>query len=329
VETDLKKLKICWATGKNDYVGNAYGYKVHSDTLMKYVSEIAEIDPDAKDAVIIASSDLYTKPMKDKVNWLFTMSEGTTLPDNLVTNIQRADYLLTPSLWAKEILGKYFNDRNIFVVHHGVEREFKYIKRKFPTDRPFRFLWVGAPNERKGWGEVAAVWKFFERTPRIELYLKTTGLKNEFERKGNVILDSRNLSKNELIKLYHSAHCFVFPTRAEGFGLVLAEAMGTGLPCIATNYSGVTDFFDDTVGYPIKYQMGDIKATYADGTIDVTQAAFPDVEEIAKLMVYVYKNYNKAKEKGKKASEWIHSKFTWERSAKTLVSIIGKANASL
>ena len=323
------RQSICWATGKNDLIGNAYGYKVHSDTLMKYVSQIADIDPEAKDAVIIASADLYSKPLADKVNWLFTMSEGTTLPDKLADNIKRADYLLTPSLWAKGVLGQYFDDRNIFVVHHGVEPEFKYIKRKFPTDRPFRFLWVGAPNERKGWGEVAAIWKFFERTPGIELYLKTTGLKDDYSTNGSVILDSRNLSKSELIKLYHSAHCFLFPTRAEGFGLVLAEAMATGLPCIATNYSGVTDFFDDTVGYPLSYKMGEIKATYADGTLDTTQAAFPNVEELGAKMVYVYKNYSKAREKGKRASSWIHSNFTWERSAMSLVKIIGDVNAPL
>lgn len=319
---DKIRQKICWATGKNDLIGNAYGYKVHSDTLMKYVAEIADIDPDAKDAVIIASSDLYTKPMENKINWLFTMSEGTTLPEKFVNNIKKADHLFVPSLWAKGILGQYFDDRNIFVVHHGVEKEFKYKKRKFPVDKLFRFLWVGAPNERKGWGEVAAVWKFFERTPGIELYLKTTGLKNEYESKGNVILDSRNLNKNELIKLYHSAHCFIFPTRAEGFGLVLAEAMATGLPCIATNYSGVTDFFDDTVGFPIKYKMGDIKATYADGTIDTTQAAFPDIDELAQNMVYVYKNYKASLVKGHRASEWIHKEFQWTRSANTLVDII-------
>lgn len=325
MESILKAVKIHWATDMKNLVGNAYGYRVHNEMLLQHVSQIAQIDENAKDAVIIASTDLYKKPLDGKINWLFTMSEGTTLPQNCVDNLKKADYWLTPSLWAREILSQYVDERNIFVVHHGVEGDFKYIKRKFPVSKPFRFLWVGAPNERKGWGEVASVWKFFEREPSLELYLKTTGLKNEYETKGNVILDSRNLTKHELIKLYHSAHCFIFPTRAEGFGLVLAEAMATGLPCIATDYSGVTDFFDDTVGFPIPYNMGDIKATYMDGTTDITQAAFPNVDILAATMIYIVKNYNKAKEKGKKASEWIHRNFTWERSARTLVDIIGKS----
>ena len=40
---------------------------------------------------------------------------------------------------------------------------------------------------------------------------------------------------------YRAADIFVFPTRREAFGMVLVEAMASGLPCIASRIPGVTD----------------------------------------------------------------------------------------
>ena len=39
-----------------------------------------------------------------------------------------------------------------------------------------------------------------------------------------------------------AADVFVFPSRREGFGTVMVEAMACGLPCVVTELPGITDF---------------------------------------------------------------------------------------
>ena len=42
--------------------------------------------------------------------------------------------------------------------------------------------------------------------------------------------------------LYRSSDCFVLPTRGEGWGLPIIEAMACGVPVIATSWSAQCDF---------------------------------------------------------------------------------------
>ena len=222
----MNKIKICWGTRYNPaFIGNAYGYRIHNETLLKYVSQIADISDEAEDVIIICSLEFYNKKIEGKRNWLFTMFEGTTLPDIYVESLRKADFLLTPSTWVKQLFEKYFDSDKISVVPHGVEKDFFYRRRRISSNTPFRFFYEGAANPRKGYEELIYAWKYggFVDSPRVELYVKTTGIKkSEVEKKGNVILDGRNLDRKELINLYHKAHCFVLPTRGEGFGLCVS-----------------------------------------------------------------------------------------------------------
>jgi glycosyltransferase involved in cell wall biosynthesis len=332
---DIKDITLMWGVDIKEGIGNQYGYYIHNKKLREAVGKKVKLQHNAgtriTDVVFITSPEYFKNKIEDVNTWLFTMFEGTTIPDVYYKQMNKADYLLAPSNWVKSIFNKYFPDEKTFVVNHGVDKEFRYKKRKLPVHRPFRFLWVGAPNPRKGYEEVIAVWqKVFRKIRQVELYVKTT-LVNRIERKGNVILDGRKISETALIKLYHSAHCFLFPTRGEGFGLTLAEAMRTGLPCIATNYSGHLDFFDDTVGYPIDYKIGEGKVTFiGENREERTEIAYPDPIQLAETMMDVINNYREALSIGKKANERMKN-FTWFKSAKTLLNHIqgvGENNGS-
>lgn len=324
-------LNIDWATNLySDSSGNGYGYRTHNESLYSEVSKIANITPRAKNRILIRSPEYLNDLNKNKKNWVFSMFEGTTLPPQYVESLSKADRWLVPSTWVKEQFAKYFDNDKIYVVNHGVKPIFTYVKRHFPHKKKFRFLWVGAPNPRKGYPEILLVWskQGFIMSDNVELYMKTTGPSgwkrgNKVEKRGNVIMDTRNLSTKKLVELYHSSHCFLAPHKGEGFHLCLAEAMATGLPSIATNYSGVTDFFSEDVGYPLGYNMGTGYVTFI-GTNDKerTEIAYPKLADLSNQMVYVYENYDKALEKGKKAAARIKNNFTWKKSAETLVDII-------
>lgn len=143
-----------------------------------------------------------------------------------------------------------------------------------------------------------------------------------FGRHKNIIFDARKLSFNKLARIYNSAHVFLMPHRGEGWCLPLAEAMATGCPCVATGVSGCLDFFDETVGFPVKYKIKEKKVPYYHFKRKVFM---PDMKDFIGNIWNVYDNYPSALEKGKRAGVRMHTEFTWEKSALRLYEIIKKA----
>lgn len=61
----------------------------------------------------------------------------------------------------------------------------------------------------------------------------------------NKVLFTGNLSPQDVIKCYHGANLFVFPSITETQGLVIGEAKAAGLPVVAVNVFGVSEMVVD------------------------------------------------------------------------------------
>jgi len=72
---------------------------------------------------------------------------------------------------------------------------------------------------------------------------KDPALARELERRGAILRGY--VPKEELAKLYRGAACLVFPSRYEGFGLPVLEAMACGTPVVSSNRSSLPEVVGD------------------------------------------------------------------------------------
>lgn len=134
--------------------------------------------------------------------------------------------------------------------------------------KKFRFLHVSSCFPRKGvdvlldaYGEafsssddVTLVIKTFANPHNeIEEYLRQRRNKNPQYPDVQIIWG--DVSDSQLKAIYQQCHVLVAPSRAEGFGLPMAEAMLSGLPVITTAWGGQLDFVTEENAWLIDYEF--------------------------------------------------------------------------
>jgi len=139
----------------------------------------------------------------------------------------------------------------------------------------------------------------------------------------HIALCTRPIHERDMPKLYNSADAFVLISRGEGFGLIYLEAAATGLPVIASNCSGQTEFLNKENSYLVDPDAY-VEATtngklsrmaklchFYEGQI------FPDfgrtaIEKVKENMRFVYENYDEAKIKANKLRKLVVNNYTWD-----------------
>ncbi len=124
----------------------------------------------------------------------------------------------------------------IEVIPYGVDADSFSPGGKFDTGAGrIVFLFVGLLKKEKGILTLLAAWRQLA-APGAELWLAGSGDADVIEAARGVpgVKVFGKLAQQELRQIYRDADVFVFPTFYDGFGMVLLEAMASGLPVIAT-----------------------------------------------------------------------------------------------
>ena len=157
---------------------------------------------------------------------------------------RKADYHIVASSYSTQALVfDNISQNRIFKVPYGVDdNRFLKSNRSYSQEK-LQVLFVGEVNQRKGIRQVLEAAKVINSD---KVVFNIVGLGKEYCSELNSEYESYvhflgRVPYEELLHQFSSSHIFLFPTMGEGFGLVLLEAMASGLPVITTENCGGKD----------------------------------------------------------------------------------------
>ena len=142
----------------------------------------------------------------------------------------------------------------------------------------------------------------------------------------NVYLLHGSLSMEQMNKLYNhpKVKTLVSMTHGEGFGRPLLEATMTGLPVIASNWSGHVDFLSEKDSILLGGELKQVpkSVVWKDIIVEQSQWFVVNENQTYKALNYTFEEYKTCKEKAINLMKQNRDKFTLKNMSKKLNDII-------
>ena len=261
-----------------------------------------------------------------RIGW--TMLEVSGLPQQWVDGCNGMDEVWVPASFNEHTFRSSGVRVPIRVMPLGVDVDYfnPGITAFRPTSR-FTFLSVFEWGERKGADlllrafaeefkeseDVLLLLAVYNRDPGVNVHEEVAKLGLPASPPIVVMLNPE-FADAQMGALYRSADCFVLPTRGEGWGMPVLEAMACGLPVISTNWSGPADLLHPGVGYPLEVKSM-VKAVAKCPWYEGFDWAEPDVDHLRFLMREVVDRPEQARARGLAAAAEVAQKYTIEHAA--------------
>lgn len=226
-------------------IANLNNSMIYQDLSLSFLLKIKEIDPDSF-----------------KLSG-FSHFKDDELRERNEIQLERyntAKYILTMSHSLRNHLieDQGFNENKVIYVGGGINVKPDEAKQKVSKNRR-NILFVGRDFLRKGGDLTVSAFKLLKRQEEYkDLSLYIAGpkeLSDEYLGEGIHFLG--DMSSKELEEYFNICDIFCMPSRFEAYGLVFAEALTHGLPCIGLNKFDMPYFIEDGVsGYLLKSQDG-------------------------------------------------------------------------
>lgn len=318
-----------WGVTRNK-VNDGYGYAGFKMTqaLTELGVEVFWEDTTAPVSLSFIQPEFYGGTLK-QYRIGYTPWESTIVPEEWISIINSTDEFWTTSEFCAEVFQDQGVTRPIRVVPHGIDPdEWQLVKRE--KNVPFVFLHQGEPADRKGSQMTFnAFKKVFAGNPDVFLVFKSSSswvearwlddsgsIIGPVDRFPNVQTLKGILTLEQMNELYQTAHCMVYPSNGEGFGLIPFQAAATGMPTIAPVWGGIREFGEYIT--PIDYQVGPSNHGYHTG-----DWCWPSFDDLCEKMEDIYLNYESYVSDAVEKAVELREEFLWRNIFEPIVDDLG------
>jgi len=235
--------------------------------------------------------------------------------------------LIVPSEWAKKAYLKTRTKTPIHILPHGLDEAFfqpkisvprSYVLQRLQQNPKTKILFFYIHSEwRKG---IDLIEKIAPKIPNTLWVMKSMegGAKPNIP---NLFVITGQQSWSELVEIYDICDILFLPSRGEGFGLNVLEALARGLPVLYPEKSAMSEYAH---GYGVEIKAKALDQPLPDNLVHIVKGHTIDLEDAVNKINMVIKDLNYYKNL---ASKFPRERYGWGKIGEQLTAIISRTLA--